>query len=143
VLTIRKFIRDIEMSKKCGLILSNRQLKVGETIKRSLIEIVRDDLHELFLEKTSIIISEVRMTPDLKLAKVFLLPMIGSDLSSEALLISMNKIAFKVRNLLANRIRLRYLPEIKFILDDSFDRASKIESLLKDENTSIEEKQLC
>ena len=61
---------------------SSRQLKVGETVKRALSDVVRYSIHDPYLEKVSIIISEVKMTPDLKIAKVFLLPMIGGALNN-------------------------------------------------------------
>ena len=111
--------------------MSNRQLKVGETIKRALSDVIRHDIHDPRLEKISIIISEVRMTPDLKLANVYLLPMIGTEMDNKAFMLSIKDLTHQIRYALAKRVKLRYMPEIKFILDSSFEQASKLDNLLK------------
>lgn len=110
--------------------LSQRQLQVGETVKRALVEIITKDFYDPFLDSISIVISEVRMTPDLKIARVFLVPMIGSKVPYEDFLSYMQQLSPHIRPYLSKKIRLRYLPEIKFILDSSFENASKISSLL-------------
>lgn len=111
---------------------SNRQLKVGETIKRSLSEIINNKIHEPFLDNTSVIISEVKMTPNLRLANVYIYFLFDENITKEVFLENMVSIIPKLKGLLAKSIKLRYMPDIKFILDESFNEASKIENLLKD-----------
>ncbi len=111
--------------------LSERQLKVGEAIKRELMHVLQQEMHEAFLDKTSVIISEVRMSPDLKLAKVYLISMIGSTLSHKELIANMTAIGYKLKKFLSKRISLRSVPELNFYRDESFEHASHINSLLK------------
>jgi ribosome-binding factor A len=111
---------------------SNRQLKVGETIKRALSEIINNKVYEPFLDKTSVIISEVKMTPDLRLANVYIYFLFDESITEKVFLENMLSIVPKLKGLLAKKVKLRYMPDIKFILDESFNQASKIENLLKD-----------
>ncbi|MCH9753457.1 MAG: 30S ribosome-binding factor RbfA [Alphaproteobacteria bacterium] len=111
---------------------SNRQLKVGETIKRSLSEIITNKIYETFLDGKSVIISEVKMTPDLRLANVYIYFLFDETIVEDVFLESMQSIVPKLKGLLAKKVKLRYMPDIKFILDESFNEASKIDKLLKD-----------
>lgn len=109
---------------------SQRQLRVGETIKRALSDILRTKIHEQFLDNSSVIISEVRMTPDLRLAFIYVFFLFNEKVDKKVFLDNLESIAPKVRNILAKQVKLRYLPELKFVLDTSFDEASKINQIL-------------
>jgi ribosome-binding factor A len=109
---------------------SQRQLRVGETIKRALSETFRTKIYEQFLDDSSIIISEVRMTPDLRFAYVYVFFLFNENIDKKVFLENLNAIIPKVKNILAKQVKLRYLPELKFVLDNSFDEASKINQIL-------------
>ncbi len=109
---------------------SQRQLRVGETIKRALSDILKTKIHEQFLDKSSVIISEVRMTPDLRLAYVYVFSLFNESLDKKVFLSNLTGITPKIRNILAKQVKLRYLPELRFILDLSFEEASKINKIL-------------
>jgi ribosome-binding factor A len=110
--------------------LSQRQLQVGEIIKRTLADILIHDVYDASLEGTSIIVSEVVVTRDLKLAKVYVLPMIGSKLSNTELLAALKRVSHQIRHALSKKAQLRYTPELQFHIDDTFEKSAKIESLL-------------
>lgn len=110
---------------------SQRQLKVGENIRQVLASILSENLfHDPELSKTSITVSEVRVSPDLKKAKVFVIPL-GGTKEPKIFLEALKQYAPQLRSLLAKKISLRFLPELSFTLDESFDNASHIDQLLK------------
>jgi ribosome-binding factor A len=111
---------------------SNRQLKVGEILRRVLIEVISNDLYDPILEKISLTIPEVKVTPDLKQANVYVLPLFNSIISSNELIKHLKNLSPKIRYLVTNKVELRYSPELKFKFDTSFDEAAKIQDLLKD-----------
>ena len=109
----------------------NRPLKVGEAIKRGLTGIIREEVLGPTLEGTSVIISEVKVTPDLKSAFVYIFPMTGSKLNNKEFLALMNDHASKIRKLLCKKVLLRYSPELFFKIDDTFDKADRLNKLIK------------
>jgi ribosome-binding factor A len=111
---------------------SNRQLKVGETIKRALSEIFSNQIHEPSIEGISVIISEVRMTPDLRLANIYIFFLFNESIDKDNFLRNMVELTPRLKGMLVKKITLRYMPELKFILDDSFENASNINNALKD-----------
>jgi ribosome-binding factor A len=111
--------------------LSNRQLKVGEEVKRSLSQIISRDIYIDALEGSYITLSKVIMTPDLGIADVYILPMLDSTVSEQKVVDVMNKMAPKIRHILAKKIFLKKLPKLRFQIDKSFDEAARIEILLK------------
>lgn len=110
--------------------MANRQLQVGEMIKRALSEIIRDTVFDSVLEGVSVIVSEVRISPDLKSCTVHVLPMTGGRLSSADLLAALHHHSGRIRILLCKKIVLRYAPELTFKVDASFDEASRIGKLI-------------
>lgn len=110
--------------------MTNRPLKVGETIKRALTHLIKEDILEPELENISVIISEVKMTPDLKSAIVYMLPMIGSSINTIEFLSLMNHNSIKIRKLLCKKVYLRYAPELIFRIDETFNYAAKINQLI-------------
>ncbi len=109
---------------------SQRQLKVGEMIRHALSDIFmkQDFYDEESHTEIQITISEVRVSPNLRNATVYAMPLGGKD--KEATETLLNAIAPKIRHMLAKKIHLKYLPELQFRLDTSFDNASRLEDLL-------------
>lgn len=107
-----------------------RPLRVGEEIRRVLSEIfMRGDVHAEGLSGASITVSEVRVSPDLKNATAFIMPLGGRD--KENLLKILIAAAPEIRHLVSQRVELRHAPKIYFALDESFETAQKIETILK------------
>lgn len=106
-----------------------RQLRVGEEIRHALSAIfLRDELHEPALRGTSITVSEVRISPDLKNATAYVMPLGGGN--REEVMQTLRELCPTLRTLVGNNIRLKYTPRISFRLDNSFDEAHRINSLL-------------
>ena len=111
--------------------LSQRQLRVGEMIKQSLGQIfLKGEAKVPTLETNNITVTEVRMSPDLKNAKAYVIPLGGKDLDKTVDLLT--DFSHLVRKVLAKKIHMKYLPKISFISDKSFDYAEKIEKLIKE-----------
>ena len=79
---------------------SNRQLKVGEAIKRAVSEILSNKIHEPFLDKTSVIVSEVRMTPDLRLANIYVFFLFDETVDKKLFLQNLTAITPRLKNFL-------------------------------------------
>jgi ribosome-binding factor A len=110
---------------------SNRQLRAGELIKRALVDIFNKGKSlEGVLVDTPVTISEVRVSVDLKVATIFILPF-GGKVSSQDLLKALKDQSWIIRSMVTKRIQLKYSPDIIFRLDESFDNVAKIETLLK------------
>ena len=108
---------------------SQRQLKVGETIRHALAEIfARGEIVDEVLDQYSLTVSEVRMTPDLKLATVFVLPL-GGEGAADAVE-HLDKHKRFLRGELARRVSLKFMPEIRFKIDTSFASSKRIDELL-------------
>jgi ribosome-binding factor A len=109
---------------------SVRQLRVGEQIRHVLAEILaRGDLREPALRELSITVSEVRVSPDLRNATVFVMPLGGSAV--EAALEALTRAAAFLRNRIGKELRLRYLPNLSFRRDPAFDAATRIDEILR------------
>ncbi|MEZ5668414.1 MAG: 30S ribosome-binding factor RbfA [Alphaproteobacteria bacterium] len=109
---------------------SQRQLRVGEEIRHALASIfMREELHDPALQGVSLTISEVRISPDLKNATVFFLPLGGHDVGPIAQ--GLGRAAPHLRTLLGHHLRLRALPRLRFVPDESFDHADSIDRLLR------------
>lgn len=110
---------------------SQRQLRVGEQVRHALSELlqrgeVRDDL----IEKTVISVSEVRMSPDLKIATAFVSPLGARD--DQAVIDALNRNARFIRGRMSPALRqMKYMPEFRFRLDTSYDNMAKIDELLR------------
>jgi ribosome-binding factor A len=109
--------------------LSNRQLKVGETIKRALSQIISKDIY--IYDGLYVTLSRVMMTADLGIADVYILPLITQEISDDQLIKILNTAAPKIRHLLAKQVLLKTVPQLRFKIDNSFAEASRIEELLK------------
>ena len=118
------------MSRKLGKPVSQRQLRVGEMIKQSLgIIFIRDEAKIPNLSTKEITVTEVRMSPDLKTAKVFVMPLGGKN--AKEVVNKLKEFSFVIRKTLSNKIIMKFLPKLFFVKDESFEYAEKLENLIK------------
>lgn len=109
---------------------SQRVLRVGELIRHALADMLtRGEVHDPTLEGHMITVPEVRMSPDLRLATVYVMPLGGRDIDEVVAALERNK-RF-LRGELAHRVNLKFAPEIRFRADERFDEAERIEKLLR------------
>ena len=117
--------------------MTQRQLRVGEMVKQALGMIfLREEAKLPNLQTREITVTEVRMSPDLKTAKAFVLPLGGKD--TQEAIDKLKEFSFVIRKVLSKKITMKFLPKILFVKDESFDYAEKIENLIK--NTNRQEK---
>src|ERR1700751_722750 len=110
--------------------LSQRQLRVGELVRQALAEMLtRGAVHDPVLEGHLITVPEVRMTADLRLATIYVMPLGGRD-QNEVIEARERKKRF-LRGEIAHRVNLKFAPEIRFQIDERFDKAERIEKLLR------------
>ncbi len=108
---------------------SQRQLRAGELIRHALVEIFqREGFREPALQGVSVTVSEVRVSPDLKNASVFAAPL-GGDRQGEVVA-ALNHAAPHIRSMLGKKIDLKFTPALKFLSDDTFAEAQRIDALL-------------
>ena len=109
---------------------SQRQLRVGELIKQNLGQIfLRDEAKVPTLETRNITVTEVRMSPDLKNARAYVIPLGGKD--SEKAVNTLTQFSYLIRKALSKKIDMKFLPKVSFVSDKSFDYAEKIEKLIE------------
>ena len=112
-----------------GAPFSQRQLRVGELIKQSLGQIfLRDEAKVPAIETKNITVTEVRMSPDLKNAKAYVIPLGGKD--TEKTVSILTEFSHLIRKALSKKINMKFLPRVYFVGDKSFDYAEKIEKLI-------------
>ncbi|MXO90927.1 30S ribosome-binding factor RbfA [Pontixanthobacter aquaemixtae] len=110
---------------------SVRVLKVGERVRHILSELLaRGEAHDDVLRATSVSVTEVRMTPDLRNAKVYVKPLMGED--EEVVLKALRTNTAFFQREVAKRLGLKFAPKLNFQPDESFDEASRIDQLLND-----------
>ena len=108
---------------------SQRQLRVGELVKQSLGEIfIKNETKISELNSKFITVTEVRMTPDLKTARVYVIPLGGFEMKE--IVVTLTDNAHLVRKALSKKLNLKFLPKLVFIEDRSFEYAEKIEKLI-------------
>jgi ribosome-binding factor A len=109
---------------------SQRQLRVGELIRHAVADMLtRGDVHDPVLEGHLVTVPEVRMSADLRLATIYVMPLGGRDLQQVLDALERNK-RF-LRGEIAHRVNLKFAPEIRFRVDERFDEAERIEKLLR------------
>jgi len=107
---------------------SQRQLRVGELIRRTLSDVLnRGDIHDPDLNRLSLTVGEVRASPDLKVATVFVLPLGGKGRDEALALLERNK--SELRRALSKEMTLKYAPDLRFRLDETFDRLDETRRL--------------
>ncbi len=110
---------------------SVRLLRVGEQVRHILSDILqRGDVHDDVLAKHVVSVTEVRMSPDLRYATVFVKSLLGQD--EDAVLMALRTNTAYLQREVAHRVRLKYASKLKFLADESFDEGSHIDKLLRD-----------
>jgi ribosome-binding factor A len=109
---------------------SQRQLRVGELIRHELAGMLsRGDIHDPVIETHLITVPEVRMSPDLRLATIYVMPLGGRD--ADKVIDALDRNKRYVRGEIARRVNLKFAPEVRFRVDERFDEAERIEKLLR------------
>ena len=109
---------------------SQRQLRVGEQVRHAIAEILaQGSVHDADLEGHIITVPEVRMSPDLKLATIYVMPLGGRD--TELVITALDRNKKFLRGEVARRVNLKFAPDIRFRVDERFDEAERIEKLLR------------
>src|SRR5271167_4192270 len=109
---------------------SQRQLRVGETVRHAIADILsQGSVHDPELEGHIVTVPEVRMSPDLKLATVYVMPLGGRD--TEVVLAALERNKKFLRGEVARRVNLKFAPDVRFRVDERFDEAERIEKLLR------------
>ena len=116
-----------------GKPITQRQLRVGEMIKQTLgMLFLREEAKLPNLSTKEITVTEVRMSTDLKTAKIFVMPLGGKN--AEEVVKKLKEFSFVIRKVLSKKIVMKFLPKLYFVKDNSFDYAEKIENLIKQTN---------
>jgi ribosome-binding factor A len=109
---------------------SQRALRVGELIRHALSDMLtRGEVHDPVLEGHLITVPEVRMSPDLRLATIYVMPLGGRDI--DAVIEALDRNKRYLRGEIARHVNLKFVPEIRFRVDERFDEAERIEKLLR------------
>jgi ribosome-binding factor A len=109
---------------------SPRQLRVGELVRHAMADMLsRGEIHDPVIEGHMITVPEVRMSPDLRLATIYIMPLGGRD--EEKVLAALEANKRFMRGEIAKRVNLKFAPEIRFRADERFDEAERIEKLLR------------
>jgi ribosome-binding factor A len=118
---------------------SQRQLRVGEMVKQNLGEIfIRNEAKIPLINTKVITVTEVRMTPDLKTARVYVIPLGGVGLSETVSVLT--EYSHLVRKALSKKLDIKFLPKLAFVEDNSFEYAEKIERLINKNKENETEK---
>jgi ribosome-binding factor A len=114
---------------------TQRQQRVAELVRHALAEVLsRGDLQDDVLTRHVITIPEVRMTPDLKLATAYVMPLGGRD--EDAVIKALDRNRKVLRQEVARRVNLKFAPDLRFLRDESFDEAARIDALLRSEKVA-------
>ena len=114
---------------------SQRQQRVAELVRHALAEVLqRGDIQDEVLTSHVVTIPEVRMSPDLRLATAYVMPLGGRD--EEAVLKALDKHKKVLRQEVARRVNLKFAPDLRFRRDESFDEAARIDALLRTERVA-------
>ena len=118
---------------------SQRQLRVGELVKQNLGELfIRNEAKIPTINSKLITVTEVRMTPDLKTARVYVIPLGGVETKETVKILT--EYSHLVRKALSKRLDIKFLPKLTFVEDNSFEYAEKIEKIIKKNKRNDEEK---
>ena len=109
---------------------SQRQLKVGEELRHLISNaLIRENFYDEYIKNNNITITEVNMSPDLKNAKIYIMPLGGKNKID--VLNSLNKVTGRLKKIISNNIRLRQTPKLLFQIDETFEYAENIHNILE------------
>ena len=118
---------------------SQRQLRVGELVKQNICEVlIRNEAKLPNIDTKVITVTEVRMTPDLKTARVYVIPLGGEDMKETVNILT--EYRHLVRKALSKKLDIKFLPRLMFVEDNSFEYAEKIEKIIKENKINDKEK---
>src|SRR5581483_6956061 len=122
--------RHRKLRRDSGRVPSQRASRAGELVRHALADILsRGEVHDPVLQSHMVTVPEVRMSPDLRLATIFIMPLGGREAKDVLAALERNK-KF-LRGDIARRINLKFAPDIRFVLDNRFDEAERIDKLLR------------
>tara|TARA_B110000467_G_scaffold44551_1_gene40832 strand:- start:445 stop:849 length:405 start_codon:yes stop_codon:yes gene_type:complete len=128
-----KFNFKTKRIKKDNTTKSQRQLRVGEELRHLISNALhRETFYDAVLESNNITVTEVNVSPDLKNAKVFIMPLGGEN--KIEVLESLNRIKGYIQKLISSEIQLRQIPRLSFVIDSTFEYANKIDNIIKNIN---------
>ena len=111
---------------------SQRQLRVGELVRRTLSDVLmRGDIHDPDLNRVSVTVGEVRASPDLKVATAFVLPLGGEG--RDSLIVLLNRNRGEIRRVIGKKLNLKFTPELRFRLDETFDQLDETRRIFSQE----------
>ena len=112
---------------------TQRQLRVGELLRKEIADIlIKNDFHNSFLNKISVTVSQVIVTPDMKWARTFVMSLGGENIQET--MNALNKNVYKIQKIVASKIKLRRMPKIIFLEDKTFEYANKLTNKIKNLN---------
>ncbi len=112
---------------------TQRQLRVGELLRKEIADtLIKNDFHNNFLNKISVTVSQVIVTPDMKWARTFVMSLGGENIQET--MNGLNKNVYKIQKIVASKIKLRRMPKIIFLEDKTFDYANKLTNKIKNLN---------
>ena len=115
---------------RSGSVRTQRQLRVGELLRHVLVDILgRGDLRDPDLAGTSVTVTEVRVSPDLRNATVFVMPLGGGN--TDEVVAALERAAPYLRRMIGQEVTIKFNPSLSFLADQAFDEGSKIERLLR------------
>jgi ribosome-binding factor A len=114
---------------------TQRQLRVGEALRHAIAEVLRDnEIHDADLEGVSVTITQVKPSPDMRYATVYCEPLGGEN--ARTVITALNRHKGFLRGEMGHKIAMKFTPELRFVEDESFAEAQKIENILKSERVS-------
>jgi ribosome-binding factor A len=127
---VNNFNYKINKKSKDNFTKSQRQLRVGEELRHLISNaLLRETFYDQIIENNDITITEVNVSPDLKNAKVYIMPLGGEN--KFEVLDSLNKANGRIKKLISNNINLRQIPKLQFRIDETFEYAKNIENILQ------------
>jgi ribosome-binding factor A len=109
---------------------TQRQLRVGELIRHCLAEMLtRGDVHDDVLAAQVVVVPEVRMSPDLRLATIYVMTLGGKDV--DAVITALDRARKFIRARVAQAVNLKFAPDVRFLADETFDEARRIDEVLR------------
>ena len=127
---VNNFDYKINSRSKNNSTKSQRQLRVGEELRHLISNaLLRESFYDQIIENNTITVTEVNVSPDLKNAKVYIMPLGGEN--KLEVLDSFNKSNGRIKKLISSNINLRQIPKLQFKIDETFEYAKKIENILQ------------